>query len=215
MKTYPICLSDLCQQRVIVAGGGRVALRKVRGLLAAGAFITLISPEIDETLLDLAQTESLTLERRAYQLGDLRGAFLVIAATDDPQVNQAIWQEARSERCLINVVDDPAHSNFILPAVVRQGEFSIAISTGGASPALARHVRERLETEFGPEYGELTQLLGELRSVLLCTFPTGEERLNAALKLIDADLIEILKQTGYSQAKQYALSIIKPDCDDE
>ncbi len=211
MKTYPICLINLNQKRVVVIGGGQVALRKARGLLDAGAIVHLISPVIENELRELSQTEQINLEQRDYQSGDLFNVFLVIAATDDPTVNQAIWDEAQKEGCLINVVDDPPHCNFILPAVVRRGDLNIAISTGGSSPALARRIREELETEFGPEYDEFTAILGEVRRVLLSNYPPGEERLNAALQLVDSDLKEVLKEVGYEKAKQYALELLSPE----
>jgi precorrin-2 dehydrogenase/sirohydrochlorin ferrochelatase len=210
MKTYPICLVNLSEQRTVVIGGGQVALRKVRGLLEAGASITLISRNVIPELKELAQTGLLKLIPRDYQRGDLQDTNLVIAATDDPQVNHAIWEEAQQVGCLINVVDDPAHCNFILPAVVQRGDFSIAISTGGASPMLARRTRERLEAEYGSEMAEYTALLGEIRPTLLDRFPSEESRRNAAMQLIDSNLMDVLKEEGYEKAKHYALEIIKP-----
>ena len=215
MQTYPVGLIDLAGHRTLVIGGGNIALRKVKGLLDAGACVILISPSIIPELEDLSSTQEVLWEQRPYQNGDLSNAFLVIAATNNPQVNQEIWEEAQREGCLLNVVDDPVHCNFILPAQVRHGDFSIAISTGGASPALARRLRERLETQFGPEYGDLTALLGELRPTILGSFPPGDARLNATFQLIDSDLIEVLIRDGYEQARRYALGIIKPDADNE
>lgn len=211
MKTYPICLINMSQKRVAVVGGGKVAFRKVQGLLNTGAPITVISPKSCRELEELSGAGLLKLEQRNYRSGDLRGVFLVVAASDDPLVNQAVWEEGQLEGCLVNVVDDPLHSDFILPAVVRRGEFTIGISTGGASPALARRLREKMEMEYGPEYSDLTALLGELRPILMDEFPPGTARLNAALSLIDSDLINVLRQDGYSHAKQYALDIIMPD----
>jgi precorrin-2 dehydrogenase/sirohydrochlorin ferrochelatase len=211
MKTYPICLINLVNKRVVVIGGGQVALRKVRGLLDADAGIHLISPKVVDDLETLARAGLITWEQRNYRAGDLSKAFLVIAATDAPDVNETIWQEAQQEGCLINTVDDPAHCNFILPALVRRGEFSIAVSSGGASPALARHIREKLEDEFGPEYEDFTKVLGELRQDLLANTTPGKERLNLANQLIDSKLMEILKQEGYAQAKKYGSEIIKSD----
>ncbi len=140
---------------------------------------------------------------RPYQDGDLEGAYLVIAATGDMMVNQAVWQEAQKRGCLINVVDDPQHSNFILPAVVQRGEMSIAISTGGNSPALARRMRERIEKLIGPEYGVLAELMGELRPELIASFPEGKERLQAALRVVDSDIIEIIQIHGRDVALAY------------
>ena len=167
MKTYPINLIGLETRRCVVVGGGAVAARKLAGLLAAGARVTVISPELSTEVESRAADRQITVLRRAYEPGDLSGAFLVIAATDDPPTNAAVWDEARQLGCLINAVDDPAHSNFILPAVVRRGEVNLAISTGGASPTLARRLREQLETQVGPEYGDLAGLMAELRPEIM------------------------------------------------
>lgn len=208
MKTYTICLIGLEQRRAIVVGGGVIAARKVVGLLEAGAPVTVISPAVVSELTSLAEQGYITLLDRPYQAGDLAGAFLVFAATDDPAVNQAIWHEGSRLGCLVNSVDDPEHSNFIMPAVVRRGEMSIAISTGGASPALARRLREWLETLIGPEYGELVDLLAELRPELLNQFAPGEPRLEAALRLVDSELLEVIKRDGREAAKLYVLELL-------
>ncbi len=209
MKTYPICLINLADKRTLVIGGGQVALRKVRGLLEADAVIDVISPLVTDDLENLVNKSQLNWIRRDYRRGDLSGAFLVVAATDDPEVNERIWQEAQEEGCLINTVDDPAHCNFILPALVRRGEFTLAVSSGGASPTLARYIREKLEDEFGPEYGEFTALLGDLRQDLLDNTSPGDERINLAYQLIESQVLEVLNRDGYDQAKSYALDLLK------
>lgn len=206
MKTFPICLTGLDGRRSLVIGGGKVADRKVRALLEAGAKVTVISPSLVPELDHLSQEDRIQVLRRAYRPGDLEGVFLVIAATDDPALNHAVWEEAQRCGCLINVVDDPRHSNFILPAVLRRGEFTLSISTGGGSPALARRIREQLEPQFGPEYGELARLLAELRPDLLRCFASPEARLSAALALIDAGaLLSTLREEGYEAARRLAL----------
>jgi siroheme synthase-like protein len=155
MQSYPVCLVGLELRRVVIIGGGKVALRKAQALLDAGAVVEVFSPQFcDELAIISGNSQSLRLIHRAYQAGDLKQAFLVIAATDSPQINQAVWQEALQEGCLVNVVDDPVHSNFILPAVVERGELKIAVTTGGSSPALARRLRERHRLK-SDEYGEL------------------------------------------------------------
>jgi len=211
MNTYPVCLINLSRRCTIVIGGGSVALRKVQGLLAADAAVKLISPEIIPEIEALSRDGSLELERRAYRRGDLSGAFLVIAATDDAGVNQEVWEDALQVGCLVNVVDDPARSNFIVPALVRRGEFCLAVSTGGASPALARRTREQLEAAFGPEYGGFTALLGELRPDIMAAYEPGKARLAAALALIDSDLLAVLREKGVEQARSYALEILNSD----
>ncbi len=209
MKTYTICLTGLQQRRCVVVGGGNVAARKAAALQEAGAQVTLISPALGDDLQDAAAQEKIRWIARPYQDGDLEGAFLVIAATDDTEVNHAVYAEAEQRHILVNVVDDPEHSNFILPAQVRRGDLSITISTGGASPALARRLRERIESDFGAEYALLVQVLSELRPLLIQRFPPGEPRLQAALELIDSDLLTVLHQAGYAAGKDYALQLLE------
>lgn len=184
-------------------GGGAVAARKVTGLLEAGAKVKVISPRLVPELQKMADLNFIEFLPRSYQEGDLEGAYLAIAATDDADINRAVWMEAERRGCLINVVDDPQHSNFILPAVVQRGELSIAISTGGNSPALARRMRERIEKLVGPEYGVLSELMGELRSELIASFPDGKERLQAALRVVDSDILDVIQNHGKDTALDY------------
>jgi len=197
-------LIGLQSRKTVVIGGGSVAARKVEGLLAAEAQVTVISPALVPGLQSLADTGKINYIQRSYREGDLEGAFLAIAATDDLIVNHAVWAESMKVGCLINVVDDPEHSTFILPAVVQRGEMSVAISTGGSSPALARHLRERLESVLEPEYGILTELLANLRSELKASFPPGQARLQAALRIVDSDILQIIRSQGKDAALTYA-----------
>ena len=201
MKTYSICLVGLDQRRAVVVGGGRIATQKVAGLLEAKAQVTVISPILTSKLKTLAGAGRVTVIDRPYRQGDLAGAFVVIAATNDPATNEAVWREAKQRGCLVNVVDDPPHCNFIVPAVVRRGEVTIAISTGGASPALARRLRERLETLVGPEYGDLATLLGELRPELRSHYKDQKARLEAVLRLVDSDLVDVIREKGLDEAR--------------
>ena len=191
-------------RRTVVVGGGHVAARKVESLLEAEAHVKVISPVLVPELELLMEAGDITALKRSYQEGDLEGAFLVIAATDDNTVNQAIWAEATKRGCLINVVDDPEHSTFILPAVMQHGEMSIAITTGGSSPALARRLRERLENIIGPEYGTLTELMAELRPELLENFAPGNARLQAALRIVDSNILSVIQEQGRNAALTYA-----------
>jgi precorrin-2 dehydrogenase/sirohydrochlorin ferrochelatase len=210
VKTYTICLIGLHTQQAVVIGGGSVAGRKVEGLLAAEFQVKVISPKLTPKLQSLVSSGAVTFIQRSYQYGDLDGAFLVIAATDDPAVNQAVWTEALERGCLINAVDDPQHSNFILPATLQRGEMSIAISTGGGSPALARRLRERFESLIGPEYSTLTDVLAELRPELIAGFPTGEARLQAALRIVDSNILHIIQSQGRDAALSYARKQLHP-----
>lgn len=208
MKMYPINLISLEQRRTVVVGGGSVAARKVAGLLAAGATVTVISPALSPELTHLAEQNQITVVERAYREGDLAGAWLVIAATDDPRVNAQLWQEAERRGCLVNVVDDPAHCNFIVPAVLRRGEMVMTISTGGASPALARRLRERLDSLIGPEYGDLAALLAELRLHLQARFPDPDVRSQIAYRLVDSELADIIRADGLDAARARATALL-------
>lgn len=137
---YPI-VARLAGRRVLVVGGGRVALRKVQGLAAAGAAVTVVAPEVVDAL---AHLPGVTIRRRAYEPGDLAGHLLVIAATDDPAVQQQVFDDGERAGVLVNSADDPDRCSFILPAVARRGPVIVSVSTQGRSPALAGHLRDLL-----------------------------------------------------------------------
>lgn len=157
---YPVFL-DIDGKTCVVIGGGEVALRKVNTLLENGAKVEVISPGLCP---ELAANREINISRRAYRPGDMAGAFLAIVATDNRETNHQIALEGRRRGVLVNVVDDAEYSDFILPSLVHRGDITIAISTAGKSPALARKLRTRLEKEFGEEYGELVGIVEEIRS---------------------------------------------------
>lgn len=165
MEYYPIFL-NLKGRRCLVVGGGPVAERKVEGLLQAGAAVTVVSPRLTERLHRVAEEKKLSHVAREYQTGNLAGCELVFAATDDPAVNRAIYDEAREQGVWANTADDPAHCDFILPSVLRRGELQVAVATGGASPALARAIREELERYFTEDYAMLSEVVAEVRREL-------------------------------------------------
>jgi len=150
----------------VVIGGGAVAERKVEGLLAVGAVVTVVSPELDPALARLAIAGRIAHVARPYAAGDLAGATLAFAATDDGGVNAEVAREGRARRVWVNAADDPAHCDAILPAIVRRGAITVAVSTGGASPALARAVRERIEAALPEAYGPLAQVAADARREL-------------------------------------------------
>lgn len=162
MKYYPVNL-NLQDRRVLVVGGGVVALRKVKGLLLAGAKVRVIDPHPSVAIVRLERSGKIRLMRRRYQRGDLHGVALVIAATNDEEINRRVSCEADENGILVNVVDRPELCSFIAPAVVRRGDFLLTVSTGGASPGLAKGIRQELEKVFGPEYGLLVKRLGRIR----------------------------------------------------
>jgi siroheme synthase-like protein len=173
---YIACLK-LSGRRCVVVGGGEVGLEKVEGLLACDAGVTLIAPEASEPLQALAHEGSIAWEPRAYAgPADLEGAFLVIACTDSTEVNIAVYEDAERRAMLVNVVDVPPLCNFILPAILRSGPLAIAISTAGASPALAKRMKREIGELFGEEYAQLAVLLNDARGWAKGTLPTYHDR---------------------------------------
>jgi precorrin-2 dehydrogenase len=173
---YIACLK-LSGRRCVVVGGGEIGLEKVEGLLACDGDVTLIAPDAVPALRELAAEGSIAWERRAYAgPEDLEGVFIVIASTDDTEVNIAIYEDAERRAMLVNVVDVPPLCNFILPAIVRTGPLAIAISTAGASPALAKRMKHEVSDLFGEEYARLAVLLNDARGWAKGTLPTYQDR---------------------------------------
>ena len=151
----------------VVIGGGEVAARKVQDLLAAKANVTVIAPRLCDGIVALADEKRIVAHGRPYRTGDLAGAFVAIAATDDEDLNARIYGDAAAMNVLVNVVDRPALCTFTVPATVHRGDLTIAIATEGRCPALAGILREELEGRYGPEYAELVSLFGELRKKMI------------------------------------------------
>lgn len=185
-------LLELEGRRCVVIGGGEVAERKVKALLECGAEVVVIAPESTRVIGDLARQGAIRLLSKPYNGGDLAGARLVVAAAG-PDVDAAVADEAVQRRIPVNVVDDPERCDFIVPAVVRRGPVLIAISSGGASPALARRLRELLEAEVGPEYGELAELLGRLRPEVLA-IGDEDKRRRIWEAILDSRVLELLRE---------------------
>ena len=160
----------------LVVGGGEIGLEKVEGLLACGADVTLVSPDAVPVLAELADEGSIRWERREYRAADLDGAFLAVAATGSTDVNIAVYEDAERRQMLVNVVDVPPLCNFILPAIVRTGPLAIAISTAGASPALAKRLKREIAESFGEPYARLALILNEARGWAKAMLPTYQDR---------------------------------------
>ena len=180
---YMACL-DLTGRSVLVVGGGRVGLEKVDGLLAAGARVTVVSPQIVAEL----EMRDVELIRRGYRTEDLDGRFLVIAATSTSSVNRRVFREAEACSLLCNVADVPELCSFILPAVHRQGPIAVAVSTGGASPALAQRLRNEIAEIVRPEHAALADQLRELRPWAKSHLPTYEARRDYFAALVEETL---------------------------
>lgn len=192
MGYYPVFL-DLDKTRCLVVGGGTIAERKVEALLAAGGEVTLISPELTAALRVLEAAGRLTVQQRPYQRGDLKAVSLVIAATDDPALQRQIAVDAKQANILCNIVDQPALCSFIVPAVVQQGDLTIAVSTNGASPALAKKIRQALAEQFGPEYAVALRLLRRIRERLMHEQRSAEDRQRLLTGLAESSLLDYLR----------------------
>ena len=206
-RYYPIFL-NIRGKRCVVVGGGPVALRKVNILLEHEASVKVISPELCPELSQLAKSRAIQVLQRNYNGGDLQGAFITIAATDDGEINNKVAEEARAKGVLVNVVDDSEHSDFIVPSQFRRGDITIAVSTAGKSPALARKIRTRLEEDFGVEYASLALLVDEVRSEL----KRQGIKVNGYgwQEAIDLDvLIELLRAGQNEKAKATLLANLK------
>jgi precorrin-2 dehydrogenase / sirohydrochlorin ferrochelatase len=193
---YIACLK-LKGRRCLVIGGGDVGLEKVEGLLVCDADVTLIAPVAHPRLEELASEGSIQWETRGYAgAADLDGAFLAIAATDDSEVNIGVYDDAEKRAMLVNVVDVPPLCNFILPAIVRSGPLAIAISTAGASPALAKRMKREISELFGEEYARLAVILNDSRGWAKATLPTYRDRKEFFEGIVNGepDPVELLRE---------------------
>jgi precorrin-2 dehydrogenase len=205
MGFYPFFL-EMNHRRCAVVGGGAVAERKVEGLLEVGAGVMVISPAITEGLCDLLARGAIRHLAREYQTGDLAGYDLVFVATDDAAVNAAVCRDARAQDVWVNSADDPDHCDFILPAVIRRGDLTVAISTGGASPAATRAIREELDDYFTPEYAQLVRVAAEVRIELKeKSLNVGADLWNSALK---GEFRRLIRAGRPEQAKRFLLTTL-------
>src|SRR5947208_2637668 len=172
---YIACLK-LTGRRCLVVGGGDIGLEKVEGLLACDGEVRLVAPDAVAELRALADEGSIAWEQREYEAADLEGAFMAIACTNDTEVNIRVYDDAEARAMLVNIVDVPPLCNFILPAIVRTGPLAIAISTAGASPALAKRMKREVSELFGEEYARLAIMLNDARGWAKGTLPTYQDR---------------------------------------
>jgi siroheme synthase-like protein len=205
MGYYPVLL-DLAGRRCVMIGGGLVAERRVAGLVTAGAHISVISPRVTRALAALAAEGRIDHEPRAYREGDLAGADLAFVATDAGEVNAAVAREARERGLWINAADDPARCTFILPALVRRGDLTVAVATGGSSPALARAIREELETYLTDDYATLASIAAEARRELRAAGrPVTAEAWRRAL---GPEVRRLILERGRDDAKHRLLELL-------
>jgi siroheme synthase-like protein len=200
---YIACLK-LKGRRAVVVGGGDVGLEKVEGLLACDGDVTLVAPDAHPALRALAEEGSIHWRQREYESGDLDGCLIAIAATDDTDVNIRVYDDAEARAMLVNVVDVPPLCNFILPAIVRTGPLAVAISTAGASPALAKRMKREIAQAFGEPYATLAILLNDARGWAKGTLPTYQDRKDFFEGIVggDPDPIELIRAGRVDDVRQ-------------
>lgn len=214
--TYPINLV-VSGRRCLVVGGGAVAARKARGLLAAGAHVVLVAREVSPDARGLSGSSDvsassggpsagqhgalrLSIEERPYRRGEVDGYWLAVVATDDPAVNQAVREDGDAAGVWVNAADDPENCSFTLPAISRRGPITVTVSTGGSSPALASWLREHVDGELGPEYVELAEMLSEARERFRSAGRSTEEA--DWRQVVDSEMLELLRKGQKRRAKE-------------
>jgi precorrin-2 dehydrogenase / sirohydrochlorin ferrochelatase len=206
LRYYPVNL-DLDGRSAVIVGGGAVAARKALRLIAAGARLRVVAPHLDERLAALAAQGSLLHLERGYLPGDLAGAFIAFAATDDPEVNRAVAAEARVRGVLVDVVAAPREGDFTTPALLARGELLITASTGGASPGLARRIISELEPLFGEEFAQSVSLLAQIREKLLTEKGGSAYNGRVFAELAALDLPALIKAGGKDALDQLLLRL--------
>jgi precorrin-2 dehydrogenase/sirohydrochlorin ferrochelatase len=198
MQYYPIFVR-LAGRRCMVVGGGALAARKTRGLLDAGARVTVVSPSVVGELQALADDGRIELRSRPYRSGDLDGFFLAFAATGDDANDRRICGDAQTAGVLLNVIDRTDLCDFIAPAIVSRGDLTVAISTAGTSPAMAKRIRRKLEGDLGMEYALALQVLGRLRQRLFSAATPAAERARIFGAIVDSPFLDLLRQRRFDE----------------
>lgn len=200
MKVYPINLS-VENKKCVVVGGGKVAYRKICGLLDAGAQVEVIAPEICAEISKLADEGKINLIREKYSEEKISDGLILIAATDDVEINRLAAEDAQFKNFLVNVVNDSA-GNFIVPSKILRGDFLLTISTGGTSPAFSKFVREMLEQEFDSNFGEGLKIIAEFRNELKKILPDDESRKNFWREILTPEIWQLLKSGKLEELKK-------------
>ncbi len=204
---YPVLL-NLEGKRAIVFGDRWSAEERTRGLLDAGAAVTLRWPVIRPALRELWLDGRIAWDARPYEHGALEGFFLAVSATHDAALNRHIWEEAEARGVLLSSVDDTASSRFIYPAIHRQGDLVVAVSTSGSSPALASRLRDRFASQLGPEHTRLLEILGPLRPAVAERYPEFETRKRLWQRIVDSEVLSQLRDGDEKGARELVDSIL-------
>lgn len=211
MKYYPVFL-DIKGKKCVVVGGGEVAARKAERLLDCGARVLIISPQLISELAEMKEKNVINHIASPYSGNLIDGAALVIGATDDDKTNAQISMDARNKAIPVNIVDDPQKCDFILPSLIQRGDLAIAIGTGGKSPALARHLREELESKYGREYEIFLNILGILRVKMARNEGKGKDWFNSMLA---AGIMDAIKNKNAKEVKEIVKKIAGEEVDIE
>jgi precorrin-2 dehydrogenase/sirohydrochlorin ferrochelatase len=209
MSFYPVLL-DLTAKKVLVVGGGQVAQRKVETLLEYEAKISIVSRLLTDKLNHMVECKRVVFLGQAFLPHHLDGAFLVIAATNDKGLNHRVSEEAKRKGILVNAVDQPADCNFIVPSIIRRGDLLVAISTSGKSPAMAKRIREQLESQFGPEYETTLKLMGRVREVVLASGLPQSENSRIFHAIAESDIVASIKAGNWSKVQQALAGLVPP-----
>jgi len=201
MTYYPIFL-DIEDRPCAVVGGGEVARRKVEGLVACGARVRVVARDLTERLLALRDGGVIEHVPEDYSFAAVTGSFLVFGATDDEDVNGRIAADCRRAGILVNIADDPERCDFILPSVCRRGDLTIAVSTGGKSPALAKRIREELEDRYGEEYADLLEILGSLRGPVIARGLSADENREVFTGLLEGGILEAVRRRDWDEVRR-------------
>ena len=204
---YTICL-DVHDRACVVVGGGEVARRKVASLNDAGAIVTVISPQLESLLEYMAFQKEICWKKEKFHPSDLDSAFLVVAATDNRDVNRQIAEICKKNEILCNVVDAPDEGSFIVPSTIERGLLTLAISTSGVSPSLASCIRQELEMAYGEEYGMFLELASLLRKKVIETFPTQQKRQQIFDRLVSSRALSLLRNGMVDEARKELEEII-------
>ncbi|RPJ62868.1 MAG: bifunctional precorrin-2 dehydrogenase/sirohydrochlorin ferrochelatase [Dehalococcoidia bacterium] len=212
MNPYYSIFINIKGRRCVVIGGGKVALRKVKELLEHNAEIVVVSPRSRVELGELAKRGKIQILKRSYKTGDLENTYLAIAATGDKSINKRAAKEAKEKHVILNVVDNPELSDFIVPSVVHRGDISIAVSTGGKSPALARKIRTGLEEYFAGEYASLARMISDVRTELRKQgIKIAGDQWQEAIDV--STMINLLREGDEAAAKAFLVNgLKKPKC---
>ena len=208
MKQYYPLFADVDGRSCVVIGGGLIAQRKATALLRCGARITVISPTVTRRLQRDAQRGALRHLPRRFRPADLRGAWLVYAATNDQRVNELVYQTATRQRIFTNVVDQKPLCSFIAPAIFRRGRLTMAISTGGASPTVAKRLKRELDSTIGSSYSQMLRLLAGLRGIAKRRLPSYQDRKRYFDALLDSPAFRLVREGRMAEARRHALQLL-------